>query len=553
MQYGTTTTGKPARCALLASAMLGTMATWLAAGSAQATEIDVGNPELKIRWDNTVRYNLARRMEGINPLIGNNATTDESDNKFPKGSTVNNRLDLLSEFDLVYQGNKGLRVSAAGWYDNAYSNDHITNGAKLAGRGSYTGDTYSNFTKRYYNGPSGELLDAFVFGNFDFGTTSVRLKAGKHSLFWGDVTFNSTHSVAYSQMPQDTRKQLSSPGIEAKETVLPVSQLSGQLQVSDDLAFAGFYFLDWKPNRLPEGGTYYGAADFLFQGPNRFSLAPGFAISNAPSIGPDSKHGNFGLNMRWSPAWLDGTLGVYYRKFDDRTPWSTPQINAVPGGFYRLAYARDTELYGIGLNKNLGRVAFAAELSQRRNTAFINSGINPVTLEGPLGNSTHLIANGTLLGNLSASVPYTAVAEIAYSRWNKVTRNANLFKGDGYAGCTGLNVDFACATKDYVGVSLLFIPKFLQLIPGGDLSIPMFYQVGVKGNAATLSGGNKGAGTRSIGVQLDYRALHKFSLTYSDFMTKFRNAGTAASPNLVGNGPLYNDRGLLTFTYSYSF
>jgi hypothetical protein len=553
MQYGVIKKRQHPRLSTLATAIIGTMAVWLAAGSAQADEFDIGNPDLKIRWDNTVRYNLARRMEGVNPLIGNNATTDESDNKFGKGSIVNNRLDLLSEFDVVYQGNKGLRVSAAAWYDNAYSDQQVTNGSKLAGRGSYTNDTYSSFIKRYYNGPSGELLDAFLFGNFDLGATSLRLKAGKHSLFWGDVTFNSTHSVAYSQMPQDTRKQLSSPGIEAKETVLPVNQLSGQVQVSENLAFAAFYFLDWKPNRLPEGGTYYGAADFLFQGPNKFSLAPGFAINNAPGVIPDKKRGNFGVNMKWSPTWLDGTLGVYYRKFDDRTPWSTPQINAVPGGFYRVAYARDTELYGIGVNKNLGRVAFAAELSQRKNTAFINSGINPVTLEGPLGNSTHLIVNGTLLGNLAASVPYTAVAEIAYSRWDKVTKNANLFKGDGYAGCTGLNIGFACATKDYVGVSLLYVPKFLQFIPGGDLSIPIFYQIGVKGNAATLSGGNKGAGTASVGAQLDYLAKHKFSLTYSDFMTKYKNAGTDANPNLVGNGPLYNDRGLLTFTYSISF
>lgn len=550
MEYGIIKKRKHPRLSTLATAVAGTIAVLAAAASAQAAEFDSGNPDLKIRWDNTVRYNLSRRMEGIDPLIGNNSTTHESDNKFSKGSIVNNRVDLLSEFDLVYKGNMGARVSGAAWYDQGYS-DHSVPAA--AGRGSYDNNTYSSFTKRYYNGPSGEILDAFFFGNFEIGSMPVRLKAGKHSLFWGDVTFNANHSVAYSQMPTDTRKQLSSPGIEAKETVLPINQLSGQIQVADDLAFAAQYFLDWKPNRLPEGGTYYGAADFLFQGPDKFSLAPGFAIRNAPGVEPDKKSGNFGVNMKWSPAWLDGTLGVYYRKFDDRAPWSTPQINAVPGGFYRLAYARGTELYGIGLNKNLGRVAFAAELSQRKNTAFINSGINPVTLEGPRGDSTHLIANGTLLGNLAASVGYTAVGEIAYSRWDKVTSNANLFKADGYAGCTGLNIDFACATKNYVGVSMLFIPKFLQAIPGGDLSIPMFYQVGVKGNAATLSGGNKGAGTWSIGAQLDYLNRYKFSLTYSDFMTKFRNAGTATRPNLVGNGPLYNDRGLLTFTFATSF
>lgn len=536
----------------LATVIVGTLAVLGAAGTAQALEIESGNPDLSMRWDNTVRYNLSRRMEGIDPLIGNNATTDESDRKFDKGSIVNNRIDLLSEFDLVYKGNMGVRVTGAAWYDYGYNDHTVPTAAALAGRGSYDNNTYSSFTKRYYNGPSGEILDAFVFGNFEQGKMPVRLKLGKHSIFWGDAIFNANHSAAYSQMPSDSRKQLNSPGIEAKESILPVNQFSGQVQVADDLSFAAQYFLDWKPNRLPEGGTYYGAADFLFYGPDRFSPAPGFAIRRAGAIEPDKKRGDFGMNMRWSPAWLDGTLGVYYRKFDERQPWS-PQINASPGGFYRLSYARGTKLFGIGLNKNVGRVAVGAEITRRHNTAFINSGINPAMLEGPRGDSTHVLVNGTLLGKLATSVPYTAVGEIVYSHWNKVTRNPNLFRANGYAGCTGLNIDFACATRDYFGVSLLFVPKILQAIPGGDLSIPMFYQVGLKGNAATLSGGTEGAGTWSIGLQLDYLAKYKFSLTYSDFKTRYRNAGTAASPNLVSNGPLYNDRGLLTFTFATTF
>ena len=120
-----------------------------------------------------------------------------------------------------------------------------------------------------------------MFGNFDIGPTTLRLKAGKHSIFWGDVAFNANHSVAYSQMPNDSRKSLASPGVEAKETVLPLNQLSGQLQITDTLAVAGQYFLDWKPNRLPEGGTYYGAADFLFYGPDKFSLSPALTVRRA--------------------------------------------------------------------------------------------------------------------------------------------------------------------------------------------------------------------------------------------------------------------------------
>ncbi|MFP3334783.1 DUF1302 family protein, partial [Pseudomonas sp. SIMBA_064] len=39
---------------------------------------------------------------------------------FSVGSAVTQRLDLLTELDIVYQGSMGMRVSAASWYDHAY-------------------------------------------------------------------------------------------------------------------------------------------------------------------------------------------------------------------------------------------------------------------------------------------------------------------------------------------------------------------------------------------------------------------------------------------------
>lgn len=527
-----------------------------AAGAAGAFEIDTGNPDISLRWDNTVRYNISVRAEGKDPKIANAPNSDESDNKFDRGDVVNNRIDLLSEMDMVYKGFTGLRVSGAAWYDAGYNNHGVPTAAGL-GNSSYDNNTYSSFTKRYYNGPSAEFLDAFWFGNFDIGSTTLRLKAGKHSIFWGDVAFNANHSVAFSQMPSDSRKTLSSPGIEAKETTLPLNQLSAQLQVADNLAIAGQYFLDWKPNRLPEGGTYYGAADFLFYGPDRFYLNPAAAptlnVRRAEALEPDRKSGNWGLNLKWSPNWVDGTIGFYYRKFDERQPWSAPQVvppSRTGPGFYRLAYAKDTELFGVGLNKNIGGIAVAAELSTRRNTALINSGIDPTTLQGPRGNTYHGFINGTVLGNLSARVPYTAVVELAGSRLQKVTSHPNLFNGEGYGGCSAAAAGFACATKDYLGVSVLFVPKILQIFPGADLSIPLFYQVGIKGNAATLSGGNKGAGNYSIGLSLDYLSKYTISLTYSDFIGNYKDNGRIVT---VGNGPLYQDRGLLALSFKTSF
>ena len=124
-------------------------AAMCAAGGASALEFNTGNPDLAVRWDNTVRYNLSGRAERRDPAIANYSTTDESDNKFGGGKIVNNRLDIFSELDMVYQSRLGARLSAAGWYDAGYNDHSVPTGPNLAGRGSYNNDTYSHTVNRY--------------------------------------------------------------------------------------------------------------------------------------------------------------------------------------------------------------------------------------------------------------------------------------------------------------------------------------------------------------------------------------------------------------------
>ena len=59
----------------------------LALGNAQAFEVDTGNADVSVRWDNTFRYNYANRVEGRDSKIGNSALSDEGDYSFDKGQT----------------------------------------------------------------------------------------------------------------------------------------------------------------------------------------------------------------------------------------------------------------------------------------------------------------------------------------------------------------------------------------------------------------------------------------------------------------------------------
>ena len=49
-------------------------------------------------------------------------------------------------------------------------------------------------------------------------------------------------------------------------------------------------------------------------------------------------------------------------------------------------------------------------------------------------------------------------------------------------------------------------------MPGVDLSMPMVYMVGLKGNSALLAGGDQGAGSYSVGLTAQIRSQYTVAL-----------------------------------------
>src|SRR5580765_7136839 len=151
------------RRAAVAAAM-----TALFAAPAFAFEIDVGNPDIEMRFDNTLRYNLGSRVQSQNPAILGAVNNDDGDRNFSNGSLVTSRFDVLSEFDVVWKKQFGARFSAALWWDPAYdsldNNNTLT--ANTLANGLPAPGVLSPYSNRYLKGASGEWLDAFVFANF---------------------------------------------------------------------------------------------------------------------------------------------------------------------------------------------------------------------------------------------------------------------------------------------------------------------------------------------------------------------------------------------------
>lgn len=555
----------------------------LVAGNAAAFEVDVGNPDLAIRWDNTVRYNAAQRVEARDNRIGNNYRFDEGTYSFDKGDLVANRFDLLTELDVVYKRDLGMRISAAGWYDNAYDGKSVTRNTSLSSPSSYNNGQYSNYTKRYYAGPSGELLDAFVFTNFDAGDVPVKLKVGRHTVFWGEALLlgGAMHGVSYSQMPLDLQKGFATPGVEAKELFRPLNQISGQAQLTDTLSVAAQYFLEWEPYRYPEGGTYLGPADFAFNGPDGIvqvvhpSLG-GLGYTRANAVTPKNS-GEFGLSAKWSPESLDGTLGFYYRRFADKMPQALVTELQAAAGFplasgshYRLIYPDKIDLFGVSLAKNIGGVSVGAEFSYRRNTPLSAQTLGNASAFGvpgrgetfgPRGDTLHGLVN--LMGTISKTPLFDAATwatELTWAHWTKVRSGGNLFNAVGYNGCrnaagaVGGDKWDGCATKNYVGMGAAFTPTWFQVLPGVDLSMPLTYSIGLSGNSPTTFGGNQGLGNYSIGLGADIYQKYRIDLKYIDYIGKYRvDAAGNTVTTVNGFTSVLSDRGFLSLTFKTSF
>ena len=617
-----------ARYTLLASAILATLVP-----AAHGAEIDMGDPDWAVRVDNTIKYNYGVRTESADKRLLATPNNNDGDYNFRKaGTNITNRVDLLTELDVVYQNHMGFRVSAASWYDKAYENTGSNSNPFVNGNdarsglvandprlGAVTSDNVgngsphlSNYAQRYYNGPSGEILDAFVFYSTEIGEESLlSVKAGQHNVFWGETILNPVHSNSYGQSGLDLAKLAASPGTEAKELFVPRNQLSMSFTVNPELTVGAQYFLDWDAARLPEAGTYYGGSDLVGFGAQSFllgntngvvpgsplgcGLAPCNGLTNVRrghDLTPD-KRGDWGLMAKWSPAWLDGTLGVYYRETSEILPqaWldarglssananGTPPAGQVPAvvntlnslstATYQMAYADNIKIVGLSLSKDVGGVSVGSDLNIRHNMPLasipaIVSTNSPLGLGQGLGllpartastgvvydtpqkgdsmaatgDTLHWTLNGLMtIGKTPVFDSATLLGELYYSNLLKLdSKNEALYKGkDTYRGIDA-------PTRDNWGVAVNFIPTWYQVFPGVDLNAPMSINLGLDGVSPVSGGGAKDTGNYAVGLGAVVYNKYFVDLKYVDSFGKADKcnvSGVSTGPN-GGDGPAPN-------------
>jgi len=563
--------------------------------AAGAFEVDTGNADLSIRFDNTVRLNVTSRVADEDQAMLANWNTDDGARNFPQGS-VFTRFDLLTEFDFVWKRSLGFRVSAASWWDPGYgsvANQSVETSNNLKGGLPVLG--LDNYTRRYAEGPSAELLDVFAFANFTVGEAPVNLRIGQTTVYWGESLLlnGAVHGISYSQNPIDVWKGLATPGAEVKELFRPRVGLNLQSQVSDTLSVAAQYFFNWQDFdnqawRYPESGSYLSLNDALLYGGDSLIIGRNpfrAALANAPSllrawrgkdIEPEENSGNYGLALRWSPGWLDGTVGAYYRRTYDMQPqlMLTPGVATLPvaacraiGGIsyapptapptaaapclinqqvtnpldlptkgkfgeYNLAFGEDIDIVGLSLSKQVAGISVGAELSYRQNMPLLSDLVQvlPAPLvaaspgsiattavpktgtPGALGDTMHGVLN--LLGVIGSTPLFDTANWAAELTWMTwLDVTQNEAVFKGRKGYDQIDA----VDKNYYGLALNFTPTWFQVLPGVDLLAPLSWSQGISGNSAVTAGGQDGSGTFGIGIAADIHQKYRVDLKYVGF------------------------------------
>ncbi|MDE1165224.1 MAG: DUF1302 family protein [Pseudomonas sp.] len=365
------------------SALVGALAlVSTPAWSGETIELDNGTT---IDWTVTTSYGLGVRLSNPDSkLLTRNA--DDGDRNFDKGSLVTNRMGALAEM-IVRKDNYGAVLRASTFYDDAYhrSNDNDSPGTvnKNGDNNEFTSDT------RYYSGGRSKFLDAYVFSGWRFENDSMLdVKAGRHIESWGESLFYP--GVSGVQNPSDAVKA-AQPGVEVKEVLLPVGQVSGSYRLNPQLTFGAYVQYEWMGTELPPVGSYLSTSDVVGPGREFILNANGSRINYRGTDEPRDS-GQWGVQVRFRPV-PALELSLFHVNYHDKNPATAlvgyQATQVAPGVFagtpdgYRITYFEDIKLTGVSASTKIGETQFGAEWSYRDGApVMVNTGLGPTPARG---------------------------------------------------------------------------------------------------------------------------------------------------------------------------
>jgi hypothetical protein len=217
-------------------------------------------------------------------------------------------------------------------------------------------------------GEKAELLDAYIFGNWDLNQKPLDVRLGNQVVNWGESTFiqggiNSINPVNVNL--------LRVPGASLREALKPVPRLWANLGATDSISLEGFYQSHWKETIIDPVGTYFSTSDIAGIGAEKVVLGFGSAPDNPPfptTFVPRGETreakdgGEYGLAMNYFTQ--NATeFGIYFVNYHSRLPVISARTGTVQGALagdyvgsarYFIEYPEDIKLLGGSFNTDLG-------------------------------------------------------------------------------------------------------------------------------------------------------------------------------------------------------
>lgn len=326
-----------------------------------------------------VGFNNAPEYPGAHGAV---STGDDGNLNYQKGDLVSAPLVYTTDLELRYQDKYGVYGKMRSWYDYAGENKNVPHGhipnnyqpnAKMDDSDFYDYNQFSGY----------ELLDMYVYGNWDIGENRLSARVGKQSINWGEsllfIGINGFNPLNFSALGR--------AGLRQDDALVPVNRIYTNLITDNGISLEAFYALDWESSRFPPCGSFVSTDLMLdsscllgtsalnytdYEQLNTPALRNATVATLSNQNKPDGS-GQYGLSSRYFVEPLDTEFGLYFVNYDATIPVATmrncaPPVSGLPClppfGFYiPLEYQEDIKMYGISAATGEGETAFSAEIN----------------------------------------------------------------------------------------------------------------------------------------------------------------------------------------------